>query len=61
MLGFALLLLLLASILLFQQYPRRVVFSLGTLMFDIKQYVAIFFALISLFVYRKRKKSSVLV
>lgn len=39
-----------------QQYPRHIVFSLGNLMFDIKQYAAWIVALITYFLYVKRHK-----
>ncbi len=56
MLGFALLLVLISLVLMMQQYPRHIVFSLGNSMFDIKQYAAWVVALISLLVYFKRQK-----
>ncbi len=58
MLGFALLLLLISIILLLQQYSRHMVFSWGTLMFDIKQYSALIVALISYLTYRSRQKNT---
>ena len=58
MLGFAIMLILISLILLLQQYPRHAVFSLGNIMFDIKQYTAWFVALISYLTFRKRKKAS---
>lgn len=56
MLGFALVLILISIILLFQQYSRHAVFSVGNIMFDIKQYAAWILALISYLTYRKRQK-----
>lgn len=56
MLGFSILLIVISIILIFQQYSRHAVISLGTIMFDIKQYSARIIALISYLVYRKRKK-----
>ncbi len=57
LLWFALLLLGLALILLFQQYPRHWVFSLWSLVFDVKQYAALFFAVLSFWIFRKRKRA----
>lgn len=56
MLGFAVILILISLILLLQQYPRRIVFSLWSLMFDLKQYSGVLVALIAYFAYRKRQK-----
>lgn len=56
LLGFAILLLVIAIILLFQQYPRHGVISFGVAVFDIKQYVALFFALRCFLIFRKWKK-----
>jgi len=56
MLGFAIILILISIILLFQQYSRHAVFSVGNIMFDIKQYSAWILALISYLTYRKRQK-----
>ncbi len=58
MLGFAIMLILISLILLLQQYSRHAVFSLGNIMFDIKQYFAWFVALISYLAFRKRQKTS---
>lgn len=58
MLGFAIILILMSIILLLQQYSRHMVFSSGTLMFDIKQYFAWFLAFICYLTYRKRRKIS---
>jgi hypothetical protein len=58
MLGFSILLLFISIVLLFQQYSRHIVFSFGTVMFDIKQYVGILVAIISYLVYKKRQKTS---
>ena len=58
MLGFSLILLLISIILLFQQYSRHMVFSLWSVMFDIKQYSAILLAIISYLTFRKRQKIS---
>ncbi len=58
MLGFSLILLFIAGILIFQQYSRHVVFSFWSVMFDIKQYAAVLFAIIAYFTFRKRKKTS---
>jgi len=60
MLWFSLLLLLIIGILIFQQYPRYMVFSLGWWMFDIKQYIGIGIAIITYFTYRKRQKASII-
>ncbi len=60
MLGFAIMLIMISLILLLQQYSRHMVFSLGTLMFDLKQYSAFIFALVSYFAYRGRQKYSTL-
>jgi hypothetical protein len=56
MLGFVILLLLISIILIFQQYSRHIVFSLGNNMFDVKQYSAWIFALICYLTYRKWQK-----
>ncbi|MFA7298586.1 MAG: hypothetical protein WC010_02980 [Candidatus Absconditabacterales bacterium] len=56
MLGFAILLILLSLILLLQQYARHAVFSIGTIMFDIKQYSAWILALICYLAYKKWQK-----
>ena len=56
MLGFSLILILISLVLLLQQYPRHVVFSLGTLMFDIQQYSAWIVALICYFIYKRRQR-----
>ncbi|MCX6824829.1 MAG: hypothetical protein NTY80_01270 [candidate division SR1 bacterium] len=58
MLGFALLLIVISLILILQQYSRHAVFSLGNIMFDIKQYSAWIVAIICYFAYAKRKKVS---
>ena len=58
MLGFSLILLFISIILLFQQYSRHMVFSIGSVMFDIKQYAGIIVAIISYLAFRKRKKTS---
>lgn len=60
MLGFAVLLVVLSIILMFQQYPRHLVVSFGSVMFDCKQYIARFVALLSYLFFRKRQKKSVL-
>lgn len=56
LLGFALLLVLIAIILLFQQYPRHGVVSIGSSVFDIKQYAALLIALRCFLIFRKWKK-----
>jgi len=56
MLGFALILIFISLILLLQQYSRHAVFSLGNLVFDLKQYSAWILAIICYFTYRKRIK-----
>jgi amino acid permease len=56
MLGFGLVLIMIAIVLLFQQYPRHGVISLFHTQFDIKQYAAIFVMIICLLVYRKWNK-----
>jgi hypothetical protein len=56
LLGFAVMLVIIAFILLFQQYPRHGVISIGSLIFDIKQYAALLVALWCLLIFRKRKK-----
>lgn len=58
MLGFALLLLLLGAVLILQQYSRHAVFSLGAIMFDIKQYSAVIVAVFCYFVYRKWQRDN---
>lgn len=60
MLGFAIILLMLALLLLLQQYPRHIVFSWESFTFDINQYSALFFALFSYLTYRRRKKFTLL-
>ena len=56
MLGFALLVFLISIVLLIQQYPRHIVFSLGNIIFDMNQYAALLGAIICYFTYRKRQK-----
>lgn len=56
MLGFAVMLILVSLILLLQQYARHAVFSLGNVMFDIKQYSAWILALICYLAYKRRQK-----
>jgi hypothetical protein len=58
MLGFSLILLFISILLMFQQYSRHIVFSMGSVMFDIKQYSWILVALVSYLTFRKRQKSS---
>lgn len=56
MLGFAVMLILISSILLGQQYSRHAVFHIGSLLFDVKQYAAWIVALICYLTYRKWQK-----
>lgn len=56
LLGFAVLLVVIAIILLFQQYPRHGVISLGAAVFDIKQYAALLVALRCFLIFRKWKR-----
>jgi len=56
MLGFAILSILVSLILLLQQYPRHAVFSLGSVMFDVKQYAAWILALICYLAYKRRQR-----
>ena len=56
MLGFAILSILVSLILLLQQYPRHAVFSLGNVMFDVKQYAAWILALICYLAYKRRQR-----
>lgn len=56
MLGFAIILIFISIVLLLQQYSRHAVFSLGTIVFDVKQYSAWILALICYLVYKKRHK-----
>lgn len=56
MLGFVFILILISLILLLQQYSRHMVFSWGTLMFDLKQYSALILALICYIAYKGRQK-----
>jgi len=58
MLGFAVLLIFISLVLILQQYSRHAVFSLGTIMFDIKQYAAWILAIICYVTYRRRQKTS---
>lgn len=58
MLGFCLLLFLMGGILLLQQYSRHMVFSLGSVMFDIKQYLVWTLAIVCYFIYKKWQKDS---
>lgn len=55
LLWFAILLVMIAVILLFQQYPRRGVIWLGSITLDIKQYVSLAIAWRCWIVYRRRK------
>jgi len=56
LLGFAILLVVVAAILTVQQYPRHGVFHIGSIMIDCKQYVALLIALRCLLIYRKWRK-----
>jgi len=56
MLGFAIILILISLILLLQQYPRHIVFSLWLTVFDLKQYSAWIVALICYIAYKKRQR-----
>lgn len=56
MLGFVIILILISLILLIQQYSRHAVFSLGSIMFDVKQYSAWILALICYFAYKRWQK-----
>lgn len=56
MLGFSLLLVFMSLLLLWQQYVRHAVFSIWSVVFDIKQYVARIIALIAYLAYKRRKK-----
>lgn len=57
MLGFAIMLVVLALILMLQQYPRHGVVTIWGIMFDIKQYAALLIALRCFFIYRKWRKT----
>ncbi len=57
LLWFGLMLLVIALVLLLQQYPRHGVLSLLWVKFDIKQYAAILVAVLCFLIYRKRNKS----
>jgi hypothetical protein len=59
MLGFALLSFIISIVLLGQQYPRHIVFSLGNIMFDMNQYIALIAAIICYLTYRKRQKAPI--
>jgi hypothetical protein len=56
LLGFAILLVVIAGILFFQQYPRHGVVSIGEAVFDIKQYAALLVALRCFLIFRKWKR-----
>ncbi|EKD25389.1 MAG: hypothetical protein ACD_80C00072G0002 [uncultured bacterium (gcode 4)] len=58
MLGFAVILIFMSLLLVLQQYPRHAVFSLGNILFDLKQYSAWILAIICYVVYSKWKKVS---
>jgi hypothetical protein len=58
LLGFSLMLIFIALLLLIQQYSRHAVFSLGNIVFDVKQYAAFFVAWLSYLSFRKRQKTS---
>jgi len=58
MLGFAVMLLMISLVLIGQQYSRHMVFSLGSIMFDIKQYSAWIVAGICYLIYIKWQKKS---
>jgi len=60
MLGFCILLVFFAVILLFQQYSRHIVLPVWWLLFDIKQYSALFFALLCFLIFKKRHKYPVI-
>ncbi len=56
MLGFVIILLFISIILLLQQYSRHAVFSLGNIVFDIKQYSAWIVAALCYFIFRRWQK-----
>lgn len=56
MFGFVIILVFISLLLLLQQYSRHAVFSIGSIMFDVKQYSAWIMALICYLAYRRRQK-----
>jgi len=56
MLGFAVILIFISLVLLLQQYSRHAVFSLGNVMFDVKQYSAWILAFICYLTYSRWQK-----
>lgn len=56
MLGFAIILILISLILLLQQYSRHAVFSLGSIVLDVKQYSAWIVAALCYFTFRRWQK-----
>jgi hypothetical protein len=55
-LGFAILLFIINIVLLFQQYPRYGVISMGSVMIDIKQYVSFLAIMYCLYIHHKRRQ-----
>ena len=56
LLGFSILLVVMAIILFFQQYPRHGVLAIGEAVFDIKQYAAILVAIRCFLIFRKWRR-----
>jgi hypothetical protein len=56
LLGFSILLVIIAIILFFQQYPRHGVLAIGGAVFDIKQYAALLVALRCFLIFRKWRR-----
>jgi hypothetical protein len=54
MLGLALLLILINAIIMMQQYPRYIVFSVGDVYLDIKQHISFFVIMFALYIHAKR-------
>lgn len=55
-LWFAVLLIVINIVLMFQQYPRYLVFGVGWLRFDIKQHISFFIIMLCLYTYNKLTK-----
>lgn len=57
MLGFAVLLFIINIVLLYQQYPRYWVISIGSITMDIKQYISFLVIMYCLYIHHKRRQN----
>lgn len=59
MLGFAILIFVINVVLVFQQYPRYGVISMGSLTLDIKQYISFLVLMYCLYIHHKRRQHEI--